>query len=223
MSLVGAVHTTRLVIEPVHRSIAGAGTDLQINHVLDEGILRRLASLGRITPEIVDWLTKMVASTEEIGAELAVVSCSSLSPCVNDVRNRVGIPVLKVDEPMMEYGVKNAGRIGLLMTNPTTEKPSQLLFSEVCTRLSAHAELVPRLCPHAFAKLTGGDVEGHDAEVVQAIEQMLGQVDIIMLAQISIAHVKSRLDKETASRVLSSLDFIGDTISEVVAGTSKAG
>ena len=47
MSLVGAIHTTRLVIEPVHQSIALAGQDLQINHVLDEGILRRLATLGR--------------------------------------------------------------------------------------------------------------------------------------------------------------------------------
>ena len=41
MSLVGAIHTTRLVIEPVHQSIAASGQGLQINHVLDEGILRR--------------------------------------------------------------------------------------------------------------------------------------------------------------------------------------
>lgn len=216
MSLVGAVHTTRLVIEPVHRSISAAGDNLQINHVLDEGILKRLASVGRITSEIVDWLTDMVASTEAVGADLAVVSCSSLSPCVNQVRDRVGIPVLKVDEPMMEYAVQNANRIGLVMTNPTTEKPSQLLFSEVSSRFASSAELVPELCPNAFAKLTGGDVQGHDVEVVSVIENMLDRVDLILLAQISIAHVRNGLNEEAASRVLSSLDFIGGSVNRII-------
>ena len=212
MSLVGAIHTTRLVIDPVHQSIAAASQDLQVNHVLDEGILRRLATLGRITPEITDWLTQMVSSTQDIGAELAVVSCSSLSPCVNEVRGRLDIPVLKVDEPMVEYAVQHADRIGLVMTNPTTEAPSQLLFSEVTQRLSSNATLVPVLCPEAFAKLTDGDIEGHDAEVVEVIQNLLGRVDLIMLAQISIAQVRRHLDKASAARVLSSLDFIGPKI-----------
>ena len=216
MSLVGVIHTTRLVIEPVHQSIAAIGQDLQINHVLDEGILRRLATLGRITPEIIDWLTQMVASTQDIGAELAVVSCSSLSPCVNEVRERLQIPVLKVDEPMMDYAVQHADRIGLVMTNPTTEAPSQQLFAEVTRKSGRRATLVTELCPGAFAKLSGGDIEGHDAEVVEVIERLIDKVDLIMLAQISIARVRSHLDKDSAARVLSSLDFIGDEVSAVI-------
>ncbi len=218
MSLVGAIHTTRLVIDPVHQSIAAAGQDLQVNHVLDEGILRRLATLGRITPEITDWLTQMVSSTQDIGAELAVVSCSSLSPCVNEVRGRLDIPVLKVDEPMVEYAVQHADRIGLVMTNPTTQTPSQMLFTEVTRKLGSTATLQPELCPEAFAKLTGGDIEGHDAEVVDVIQRLLEKVDLIMLAQISIARVRNRLEKESAARVFSSLDFIGGKINETVAG-----
>ncbi|MEJ2136244.1 MAG: aspartate/glutamate racemase family protein [Desulfofustis sp.] len=216
MSMVGVVHTTRLVIDPVHRSISDSAAELQINHVLDEGILRKLAALGTITSEITDWLTRMVASTEEIGADLAVVSCSSLSPCVNEVRRRVKIPVLKVDEPMVEYAVHHAERIGLIMTNPTTEMPSQTLFSEVTQRLKSRAVLIPELCPEAFAKLTRGDIEGHDQEVVEAIERMFDRVDLLMLAQISIARVRDKLAPRVAGRVLSSLDFIGPRLSELL-------
>ena len=216
MSMVGVVHTTRLVIDPVHRSISESAAELQINHVLDEGILRKLAALGTITPEIIDWLTRMVASTEEIGADLAVVSCSSLSPCVDEVRRRVKIPVLKVDEPMVEYVVRHAERIGLIMTNPTTEIPSRMLFSKVTERLKSRAVLIPELCPEAFAKLTRGDIEGHDREVVEAIERMLDRVDLIMLAQISIARVRDKLDPTVAGRVLSSLDFIGPRLNELL-------
>jgi Asp/Glu/hydantoin racemase len=209
------------VIEPVHQSITSSSGDLHINHVLDEGILRRLAELGRITPEIIDWLTRMVASTREIGADLAVVSCSSLSPCVNEVSDRLKFPVIRVDEPMMQFAAANAERVGLVMTNPTTEKPSQILFAEITERLKSSAVLVPELCPDAFAKLTRGDVQGHDREVAEVIKRMLTRVDVIMLAQISIARVREHLDKKLVSRVYSSLDFIGPRVNELIDSTNS--
>ena len=68
--LVGLVHTTRLVINPVHEAITKSSQGVVVSHVLDEGILRRLSEQGRITPEIVDWLTRMVASAEHSGCLL---------------------------------------------------------------------------------------------------------------------------------------------------------
>jgi glutamate racemase len=220
MGLIGLVHTTRLVIEPVHDAIAGSIDGIDLNHVLDEGILRRLAALGRITPEITDWLTRMVAATEEAGAELAIVSCSSLSPCVSEVGKRVGIPVIKVDEPMVEYAVQNGDSIGLVMTNPTTESPSKKLFEEVADRLGRTVTLVPKLCPGAFARLSNGDLSGHDTEVAETVELLLEQVDLVMLAQISIARVRTRLDRRSRTKVLSSLDFIAEKTREMT-GTRR--
>lgn len=219
MGLVGLVHTTRLVIDPVHAAVADALPDCSLSHVMDEGILRRLTELGEITPEIVDWLTDMVESTQSVGADCAVVSCSSLSPCVNEVRRRLRIPVLKVDEPMVEFAVGHGDRIGLVMTNPTTEAPSQLLVQEVSKRLSRTVTLVPKLCPDAFAKLNRGDINGHDSEVAESIEQLLDEVELVMLAQISIARVRSQVDEDASARVLSSLDFIGGKINQVLRDT----
>jgi glutamate racemase len=216
MALIGLVHTTRLVIDPVHTALADRLPGIEMSHVLDEGILRRLASLGRITPEIVSWLTKMVAATADAGADLAVVSCSSLSPCVNQVRRQVAIPVVKVDEPMFEHAIQQGRRIGLLMTNPTTREPSQLLFEEVSRRLGRKVELIPRLCPDAFAKLNRGDLAGHDLEVGAAVKELLQEVDFLMLAQISIARIKNGVAKSDADRVFSSLDFIAGKAREIL-------
>jgi glutamate racemase len=214
--LVGLVHSTRLVIDPVHEAVTNQCPTISFNHVLDEGILRSLTTRGAISEEITQWLTDMVQSTEAIGAELSVVSCSSLSPCVNEVRQRVNIPVLKIDEPMMEYAIGGADRIGLVMTNPTTEKPSTLLFHEVAERLGRNVTLVPRLCPNAFAKLNRGDLQGHDSEVCETVELLLEEVDVVMLAQISIARVRDHLDPALSGRVFSSLDFISQKIKEVL-------
>ena len=54
--------------------------------------------------------------------------------------------------------------------------------------------------------------------MVDVIQRLLEKVDLIMLAQISIARVRNHLDEESAARVFSSLDFIGDKISETIAG-----
>ncbi len=215
--LVGLVHTTRLVVDPVHQAVTGGCPGLGVNHVLDEGILRRLMSSGAISGEITRWLTDMVLSTEAVGADLTVVSCSSVSPCVNEVRKRVKIPVLKIDEPMMEHAIAMADRIGLVMTNPTTEKPSTLLFHEVAGRLGRKVTLVPRLCPNAFVRLNGGDRAGHDAEVRETVEGLLGEVDVVMLAQISIARVREQLAPDVSKRVFSSLDFISGKIEQLLA------
>lgn len=102
------------------------------------------------------------------------------------------------------------------MTNPTTEIPSQLLFKEISERLSSDAVLVPKLCPEAFAKLNNGDLHGHDEEVVNVARQLLSEVDLVMLAQISIARVRTNLDDTLSDRVLSSIDFISEKITEVL-------
>jgi aspartate/glutamate racemase len=217
MKRVGMVHSTRLVIESIQNVMASQCRDVDFFHVMDEGILRKLAESGKITPEITQWLADMVLSARRAGADMAVVSCSSLSPCVSDVQQQVGIPVIKIDAPMVEHAVTHAERIGLVMTNPTTEAPSKLLFREVSDRLGRNATLIPRLCPQAFAKLNQGDVQGHDLEVVKTVEELLSEVDVVMLAQISIARIRDRLDGSIRGRVFSSLDFIAPEIRRVFA------
>ena len=110
--------------------------------------------------------------------------------------------MIKIDAPMMEHAVTHAERIGLVMTNPTTEAPSKILFREVSDKLGRNATLIPRLCPHAFSKLNQGDVQGHDLEVIKTVENLLTEVDVVMLAQISIARIKDHLDGSMKSRVL---------------------
>jgi len=217
MKLVGMIHSTRLVIESLQRVMAPQYPGIDCFHVMDEGLLRSLTTAGKITPEVIQRLAEMVLSAQRAGADMAVVSCSSLSPCVNAVQEQVDIPVIKIDAPMVAYAVTHAERIGLVMTNPTTEAPSKLLFREVSDKLGRNATLVPRLCPHAFAKLNQGDVQGHDLAVVKTAEDLLTECDVVMLAQISIARVKDQLDGSLKDRVFSSLDFIVPEIRRILA------
>ncbi len=214
MSLIGLIHSTRFVIEPVHTAVSTAIPEAEIIHLMDEGLLRALRQEGQITEHIIDWLAGMVRSIQEVGGDIAVVTCSSLSPCVHVLRRRFRMPALKIDEPMMEYAVSNANRIGLVMTNPSTEKPSRALLELVSQRMEKPVKVIPRVCRDAFLKLNSGDQQGHDETVVKAIHELLEEVDLVLLAQISIARVRTRLDQTTLPKVLSSLDFIAPKIRE---------
>ena len=216
--LIGLIHSTRLVVDPVHQVVASQCPDVDIIHVVDEGILKVLFGLGEINDKITGWLGRLVDSTIETGADMAVLSCSSLSPAVNDVREKVNIPFLKIDEPMAELAVREADRIGLVATNHTTPKPSTMLIEEVAEKFGKKVTVVPRVQADAFLKLNAGDIEGHDQVVVRAVEELLEETDVVLLAQISIARVKEKLDDKIKSRVYSSLDFIGPKINEILSG-----
>ena len=216
--LIGLIHSTRLVVDPVHQTVASQCPGAEIIHIVDEGILRVLFRLGEIKENIIGWLKRLVDSAVEAGADMAVLSCSSLSPAVNDVREKVSIPFLKIDEPMAEQAVRTSDRIGLVATNHTTPKPSTMLIEEVARKFGKTVSVVPRVQADAFLKLNKGDIEGHDTVVVQAVEELLQETDVVLLAQISIARVKDKLDDKTKARVYSSLDFIGPKINEILRG-----
>jgi hypothetical protein len=54
-------------------------------------------------------------------------------------------------------------------------------------------ELTSRLCEGAFEALMSGDAVTHDAKVAAALKELSQQVDVIVLAQASMARVVDTL------------------------------
>jgi hypothetical protein len=54
-------------------------------------------------------------------------------------------------------------------------------------------ELTPRLCEGAFEALMSGDTAAHDAMVAAALAELAARVDVIVLAQASMARVAEGL------------------------------
>ena len=70
---------------------------------------------------------------------------------------------------------------------------------------SARALTLPtKLCEGAFDALMSGDSAKHDAMVATALKELALQVDVIVLAQASMARVVGRLQSNDGSPILSS-------------------
>ena len=135
-------------------------------------------------------------SAELAGADYIMVTCSSIGPAVEAAAKARGVPVLRVDQPMADKAVASGKRIGVIATLRTTLEPTADLISRRATAAGKEIELTSRLCEGAFEALMSGDPATHDVKVSATLKELSKQVDVIVLAQASMARVVETLKAE---------------------------
>ena len=134
-----------------------------------------------------------VASAEEAGADYILVTCSSIGRAVETAASQCQVPVLRVDQPMADKAVQTGKKIGVIATLPTTLEPTADLIQRRAAKAGKEITLTSRLCEGAFDALMSGDAAKHDAMVAAALKELMAQVDVIVLAQASMARVVNGL------------------------------
>ena len=168
-----------------------AGTD--VFHVVDESLLGVTRRSGVLTPVTKRRVLGHVESAAEAGADLVVVTCSSIGPAVDEGRSFVTVPTLRIDEPMADEAVRLGSRIGVLATLSTTLEPTAELVERRGRAAGKEVQVVPRLCDAAFDALSDGDRDRHDQLVRAGLRTLLDDVDVVVLAQASMARVTDGL------------------------------
>lgn len=203
---VAFLHTSPAAIPPLMQFYTEAAPDLQITNLLDDGLLRMLSAgdYERARQRLAEMLD---AAQRYYGASAALVTCSSVSTgMVRDIQQTAPIPVLKIDTPMARAAVAIGGRIGICVTFRPTIVPTTRLIEEAAQEAGATVELIPEVMEDAYTALLGGRPEDHDRILLGGIEKLstLG-VNVIVLAQVSMARVLPTVGAVTNVPVLSSL------------------
>jgi Asp/Glu/hydantoin racemase len=126
-----------------------------------------------------------------------MVTCSSIGPAVPAARTVHDFPVFRIDDAMATKAVQTAARIGVAATLKTTLEPTVGLLEEKAAQEHRDIHIIECLCNGAFEKVLAGDTEGHDRIVSQALTSFIGKVDVLILAQASMARVVDRLPAGT--------------------------
>ena len=206
--------TIKLAFVHTVPSLVGLFTDLskeilpgevELLHIADEVLLKVVLAQGGLSPFIFRRVSEHVVAAEEAGASAVQLTCSSISPCADPARSLVGIPVLKIDEPMVDQALALGERIGVAATAPTTLKPTTALVYERAHNIGKQVTVESVLCAGAYQALFSGDTETHDRIVRQHIKDLMRRNDVVILAQASMARVANTLSsEELAVPVLSS-------------------
>jgi Asp/Glu/hydantoin racemase len=169
-------------------------------NIVDESLLDSTIVAGQLTPKIARRLAIYLESAEDAGADAILVTCSSVGAAVEAARPFVGVPLLRVDQPMADKAVSLGRRIGVIATLPTTLGPTAELVRARAALQGREVEVVTHLCEGAFAAVTSGDGAAHDQIVGEGLRELMGQVEVVVLAQASMARVAEGLPAD-AQRV----------------------
>jgi hypothetical protein len=89
----------------------------------------------------------------------------------------------------------------VVATLSTTLQPTADLIRRRAVVAKRDIELTSKLCEGAFEALMSGDNAKHDAMVAGALKELAGQVQVIVLAQASMARVVDQLPEAERTRV----------------------
>lgn len=183
------IHTSATLV-PVFAALCNKFIPgVKIFNIADDSLIKNTIASGTLTPDTARRVVGYARSAEEAGADYIMFTCSSIGRAVETAATLVNVPVLRVDQPMAAMAVEKGSRIGVIATLSTTLDPTTDLVRCNAMQVGKEIELFPRLCEGAFEALMAGDAETHDKLVGDALKEMAESVDLIVLAQASMARV----------------------------------
>ena len=212
------IHTAPLMVQLFTPLCRDRLPDVKITQIINESRIKDTIEAGRVRQPTIDALITFAEASFKMGTELVMVTCSSIGPAVDLIQSRFEKPVLRVDEPMAEAAVARGRRIGVAATLRTTLEPTAELLRRKAREAGKQVELIECLCEGAFEAVLAGDAQTHDALVSKAMINRLADVDVIVLAQASMARVADQLPPEALTApVLSSPALAMDYVRERLA------
>ncbi len=124
--------------------------------------------------------------------DAVLISCSTMNRAFERVSNHMAqfdIPVVQIDEAMMEEAVLSNGRILVVATHGPTVKSTQNLLQETADRLGKRVNFAGATIENAFELLGRGAIEAHNQAIAAAIRKAQAEqtIDIVVLAQMSMS------------------------------------
>ena len=206
---VGIVYTstTPELIEDVNREVkAQLGEEVEIYAQQDPSILADVRAAGYVTAPPAARLVTMFMNAVSEGCEAILNVCSSVgevADAAQDMARYTGVPIVRIDEEMCREAVRKGLRVGVMATLKTTLEPTCGTVKRVAREAGKHVEIVECLVDGAF----GLNQEEFRARMAECAGTIADQVDVIVIAQGSMAYCEEYIANMYGKIVLSSPRF----------------
>lgn len=192
------------LVGPLTELFAKLLPEVNVNHIADSSLIKEVIASGGVTPAVRRRLLAYYNAAADAGADVVLNTCSSVGDVADYGNQYARIPVCRIDRPMAAEAVMECSRIGVISTLPTTLDPTCRLLRSEAERAGRDVVLVEGLADGAFAAGQSGDRDTHDRLIAEAAVRICANVDMLVLAQGSMASMEERLFRLTGLPVLSS-------------------
>ncbi|HEX7908662.1 MAG TPA: aspartate/glutamate racemase family protein [Paraburkholderia sp.] len=193
MTTIAVIHTGPVTVQPIKEQISEQIPDARVINIMDDSLLNDVRAAGHLTPEVASRIHSYMNNAQAMRVDVILNACSSVGEAVDSVRNFVSTPIVKIDEAMAEEASSIGRRVGVVATVSTTLEPTVRLIKKKASELGRNIEVTERIAEGAFEALLSGDGAGHDEIVKNTISVLAEQVDVVVLAQVSMARLVPQL------------------------------
>lgn len=218
MKTVFAVHTAMPMVEATKALFEEHLPDVRLINMVDESLIQDVIKAGEVMPSVARRLEMYYAAAVEADADVIFSTCSSVGEVATRARSSVSIPIVKIDEAMARKAVDMGNRVGVLATLPTTLGPTARLVRDQADQEGKSVSVTEGLAEGAFEALLAGDAETHDSLIMETARRIASEVDLIVLAQGSMARMQDTLETATGLPVLSSPTMGVQSVKAVLEG-----
>ena len=193
MKTVVVVHTGPATVQPLKQQFQEILPDVRVVNIMDDSLLNDVMAAGHLTEAVSSRILSYMQQGESMGAVALLNACSSVGEAASAARPVIGIPIIKIDDNMTEHAITMGRRIGVVATVKTTLEPTVRLIRAKAAAAGKDIEITEAVAEGAFQALLDGKSEQHDEIVKRTIVSLADSVDVIVLAQVSMARLIPQL------------------------------
>lgn len=159
--------------------------------MVDESLLAEARSQGTNDPAVRHRTEVRLREAAE-GSSAVLCTCSTLGAVAEAMSPVLGLPIVRVDRPMASAAVLAGERIGIVAAVESTIGPTRELLEEEAEAHQRNVTLIDLPCADAWAAFEAGDLDQYLTQIAQHVDDVAGTVDVIVLAQASMAPATDR-------------------------------
>jgi Asp/Glu/Hydantoin racemase len=197
------VHPTPLAVSPVDEAFKRLWPQAQVLNLLDESLYADVGANGELTPALYTRVANLFRHCEASGADGIVFSGSTFGPAVEEGRKGIKVPVLRIEEAMMEEAVARGGSILVVSTQKRAMPVVRSTLDVAAKRVGKTSAIKELWVAGARDALNAGDSNKHDRLIAEQ-SAAAGDFDTVVLSMISMAPARAKMPPALAKKTLTS-------------------
>ena len=216
MKSIALIHTVKTVAVSFDETLKQyVGEEIRVHNLWDDFLANNPNEVGEFTIENRNRLFFDIKSAEMTGADLIVVTCSTLTPVVNMIRPFVRVPLIAIDDAMGRKAVTYGEKILILATAGSTREPLTDKLLAEAEKIGKQVRIDFRDNAEAFQAMKAVQMDRHDALLLEMAKEISGY-DCVVLAQASMAHLDKKIEEICKIPVLSSPTLCLEQVKETL-------
>ncbi len=205
MNTIAVVYTSLGgLIQTMKKEFSAVLPEYRLVNIADDSLIKEVMEAGRVTDSVKKRMMHYFQAAAEWKPQVIVSACSSVGEVAEEANDILGIPVVRIDHAMIDRALAEGDRIGVLASLGTTMEPTVSYINRLAEKAGRQVQVTGRVAEGAYEANSRGETEIHDKLIAEAARSIVKDVDVLILAQGSMARMEEVLQKETGLPVYSS-------------------